>query len=356
MILALVITILGVFQAIQGPQFLNPVELDSNIRDLSLMMRRAPISGEVVYRPNSVFVSDGRFAFYLVLMWLISFGAVGYSFLRKRSGRTFSFLALGMVTVALALQGSRGGLMWTCGNALVTTAAFLWGAPRKGRDGWGIISVIRNASLICGICLFVIVLVFPKEIGARLAFYSETLSPDSPSYEMGHRLGEYPIQNFMLSLSSPQWPYGYGIGTASMGRQYVAQWTQVPALGVGVESGFGVLVVEFGIMGLVLWFAWAIAILIAAFRVVRSLKGTPYFPIAFSIFWFAFLLLLPLTYTGMQAYQNFVMSAYLWLLLGILFGLPRLTVPQKKIRELPSENNFLHAHRSTAESVGFGTR
>jgi hypothetical protein len=42
------------------------------------------------------------------------------------------------------------------------------------------------------------------------------------------------------------------------------------------------------------------------------------------IFWYAFLLLLPFTFQGMQAYQDFVLNAYLWLLLGILFRLPTL--------------------------------
>jgi hypothetical protein len=44
------------------------------------------------------------------------------------------------------------------------------------------------------------------------------------------------------------------------------------------------------------------------------------------IFWYAFLLLLPLTYEGMQAYQDFILNAYLWLLLGVLFRLPKLAL------------------------------
>jgi hypothetical protein len=58
--------------------------------------------------------------------------------------------------------------------------------------------------------------------------------------------------------------------------------------------------------------------------VVRKLKGSPWFPLGFMIFWYAFLLLLPFTFQGMQAYQDFVLNAYLWLLLGILFRLPKL--------------------------------
>jgi hypothetical protein len=42
------------------------------------------------------------------------------------------------------------------------------------------------------------------------------------------------------------------------------------------------------------------------------------------IFWYAFLLLIPFTFQGMQAYEDFVLNAYMWLLLGILFRLPNL--------------------------------
>jgi hypothetical protein len=65
-------------------------------------------------------------------------------------------------------------------------------------------------------------------------------------------------------------------------------------------------------------------VLFAAWKVVRKLKGSPWFPLAFMIFWYAFLLLIPLTFQGMQAYEDFVLNAYMWLLLGILFRLPRL--------------------------------
>jgi O-antigen ligase len=94
--------------------------------------------------------------------------------------------------------------------------------------------------------------------------------------------------------------------------------------GLGVESGFGTLVVEMGIGGLVLWLIMSSAIVVSAWKIVRKLKGTPWFPIAFVIFWYTFILLFPITFTSMPAYQDFVLNTYLWLLLGILFRLPKL--------------------------------
>jgi len=86
-----------------------------------------------------------------------------------------------------------------------------------------------------------------------------------------------------------------------------------------------------GILGFGLWLLWTIVLTIAAWRAALKLKGSPWFPLGFVIFWFAFLLLVPMTYMGIQPYQNFVLNAYLWLLLGILFRLPALSFDQAPV-------------------------
>ena len=84
--------------------------------------------------------------------------------------------------------------------------------------------------------------------------------------------------------------------------------------------------VEMGIGGLLLWLVMSLAIIFSAWRVVKRLRGSPWFPIGFMIFWYAGVLLIPITYAGMQPYEDFVPNAYLWLLLGVLFRLPTLAV------------------------------
>jgi len=54
------------------------------------------------------------------------------------------------------------------------------------------------------------------------------------------------------------------------------------------------------------------------------LRGSPWFPIAFAIYLYAFVLLLPMTFTSMASYEDFVINAYFWTLLGVLFRLPTL--------------------------------
>jgi O-antigen ligase len=109
----------------------------------------------------------------------------------------------------------------------------------------------------------------------------------------------------------------------------------VPPMGIGVENGYGVLVIEMGIVGLALWIIMSSAIVFTAWKVVRKLKGSPWFPLGFMIFWYSFLLLFPLTFTGIAPYQDFVLNAFLWLLIGILFRLPNMALTP----ELPASSS-----------------
>src|SRR5262249_18064070 len=106
--------------------------------------------------------------------------------------------------------------------------------------------------------------------------------------------------------------------------QYVARIFGAERLAVGVESGYGALVVEMGVVGLALWLVMSLAILISAWKVVRKLKGSPLFPVGFVIFWYASFLFFPATFAGIQPYEDFLLNAFVWLLLGILFRLPSL--------------------------------
>lgn len=179
-----------------------------------------------------------------------------------------------------------------------------------------------------GIALGIILLfyAYPDALMSRLAIYEETLMPDSPTSEIANRGWTYPVNNFVGAFNYDRWPYGYGIGTTALGGQYVARFFKVKPPVVGVESGYGTLVVEMGIGGLILWLVMSTTILFAAWRVVKKLKGSPWFPLAFVVFWYVFLLLFPFTYGGIQPYEDFLLNAYFWLLLGLLFRLPTIAL------------------------------
>ena len=328
MVLALIIVSLGIVQSILGHTFLNPAVIAEDIRELSTLYRAAPISGAISYRPTSVFVSTGRFANFLLVIWLLVFGFSGYLLLRHKRGRALAFLVFGLTAAAIALCASRGIFLWGVGSALVGVVAFVWGAPWRQREVMRVLRNVQRAALGVGLAVVILLATYPEALLSRVAVYTETLSPGSSVSELQHRTWDYPIRNFLGAFSYERWPYGYGIGTSALGlgTQYVARIFHAPRPTAGVESGFGTLVVEMGIGGLLLWFVMSFAIVVSAWRVVIKLRGSPLFPLAFMIFWYAGLLLFPLTFAGMQPYQDFVLNAYLWLLLGILFRLPTLAL------------------------------
>ena len=322
--LAAIIGVLGIAQAILGHTFLNPTNLADEIRELSTLYRAAPISGLTFYRPTSVFVSTGRFGNFLLVAWLLVFGFGGYLLLRHRRGRGFAFFVTAIMATALLLGSSRGVVMWGGGSALVGALAFVWGAPWRQREVVRVLRTLQRAVAAVALGVVLLFLLFPDALLSRMAFYTETLSPSSSASDLRNRTWDYPIRNFLGAFDSERWPYGYGIGTTSLGTQYVARFFNARPSPVVVESGFGTLVVEMGIGGLALWLVMSFSIIVSSWRVVKKLRGSPWFPIAFMIFWYAGLLLLPITYAGMASYEDFVMNTYLWLLLGILFRLPTL--------------------------------
>jgi hypothetical protein len=330
---------LGIAQSILGPGFLNPAAPAEEIRELSTLYRTAPISGVTAYRATSVFVSHGRYGNFLEISWIIILGFTGYLLLRQRRGRKIAFVTMMVVCAAALLATSRAVFMWCLINALAIAVAFLWGAPWRQGEIVRIFRSFRRMALGVVLAMVLLFLIFPDALSSRLTIYSETLMPGSTASELQNRTWDYPLRNFLGAFNYDRWPVGYGIGTSSLGTQYVAKFFPESSMwGLGVESGFGTLVVEMGIGGLVLWLIMSVAIVVSSWKIVRKLKGTPWFPIAFVIFWYAFTLLLSITFSSMPAYQDFVLNAYLWLLLGILFRLPTITPSLQFVDETASRS------------------
>jgi hypothetical protein len=335
MVLALIIVSLGIAQSIIGPSFLNPAHPAEDIRLLSGLYRVSE-AGDIAYRPNSVFVSTGRYANFITVAWLLVIGFSGYLLLRQKRGRALAFIAIAVTATGAFLTASRGSFMYTMINALATSLAFIWGAPWRQGEALRVFRGIQRAALGIGLGIVLLFYAYPDALLSRLAIYEESLTPNSETSELMHRGWDYPVQNFLGAFDYDRWPYGYGIGTASLGGQYVARIFNVkPPVG-GVESGYGILVVEMGIGGLLLWIVMSLAITVSAWRVVKKLKGSPLFPLGFVIFWYALFLLFPATFGGMQPYEDFLLNAYFWLLLGVLFRLPTLALSAQFAANAPA--------------------
>jgi len=335
--LVLIIISLGIVQSILGASFLNPAVQAEDLRELSTLYRVSPITGSIAYRPNSVFVSAGRYANFIMVAWMIVLGFSGYLLLRCKKGRVLAFVALPVTAAGAFLTASRGSFMWGMVNALATGVAFVWGAPWREGEALRAFRGLQRVALGIGLGMALLFYAYPDAVLSRLAIYEETLLPSSGASELTHRGWTYPVENFLGAFNYERWPYGYGIGTTALGGQYVARFFKVkPPVG-GVESGFGTLIVEMGILGLVMWIVMSVAILFSCWKVVKKLKGSPWFPLAFVIFWYSFFLLIPATFGGMVAYEDFLLNAYFWLLLGFLFRLPTIALSAQFAANAPSE-------------------
>src|SRR5712664_1520730 len=335
-VLALIIISLGIAQSILGPSFLNPAHPAEDLRALSSLYRESPITGLIAYRPNSVFVSAGRYANFIMVASLLVLGFSGYVLLRQKRGRALAFIAIAVTSAGALLTGSRGSFMFWMINTLATSVAFIWGAPWRHGEALRVFRGIQRAALGIGLAIVLLFSAYPDALLSRLAIYEETLMPDSPTSELAYRSWDYPVQNFLDAFQRDRWPFGYGIGTASLGGQYVARFFKVKPPVIGVESGYGCLVVEMGIGGLVLWIVMSLAITVSAWRVVKKLKGSPLFPLGFVIFWYVFFLLFPATFSGLQPYEDFLFNAYFWLLLGVLFRLPTIALSAQFAANAPA--------------------
>jgi hypothetical protein len=319
---AIVISAVGIAQAVLGNSFLNPRVLAPELQELGDLNKVTPLTNQIFNLPDSVFVSAGRFGFYLIMAFIIVLGAAGYLLLQGRKGRKIIFPAIAILGGAALFSGSRGAVVYCAASTLVLAVGFLWGAPWRWGQAYRLVKAIRRSFIVGALAIAALLLLFPDEAGSRIAYYMETLMPSSSAYAVTVRSWDYPIYNLMLVFSEPNWILGNGIGIASLGAQYVAKLVHQPLPSLWVEEGYGVLIIELGIVAPFLWLIWTGALLYCSWKVVRQLRETRFFPIALAIFWYAFLLLYPLTYGGLAPYQNYICNAFLWLLIGVLFRLP----------------------------------
>jgi hypothetical protein len=321
-----VIAILGIVQSILGNSFLNPAVLAPELEDLGNLHKVAPVTNRAFYLPNSVFVSSGRFAEYVAFMFFLAMGAAAYFLLHTPRYRKLVFGVIGLLAIATVLSGSRNAVVTVVLSALVLPVVFLWGAPWRWGQAHRLVRTIRRSAIVLALALAALLVIVPEEAGSRMEFYSETLSPNGSQYQLGTRIWDYPIDNLLYAFQKPNWLLGNGIGTASLGGQYVAKMLGTRPLDLGVEEGHGALIVEMGIVAPFLWILWTGSVLYYGWKVVRRLRETRLFPIAFAILWYAFVLLFVYMPSGIMAYQNYISNVFLWLLLGMLFRLPDLLV------------------------------
>jgi len=304
--LTIVISGLGIAQAVLGHSFLNPTVLAPELKGLGELDRVTPISGQVLSLPTAVFVSAGRYAGFLLLGFILLVGTAGYLLLHTHRNRTLVFSAVAVVGGAILFSGSRSAVVFGFASALVLAVGLLWGAPWRWRQAHRMVKAIRRAIIFGALGLASLLILFPTDAGSRLSFYTETLFPNSPGFEVSGRAWDYPMQGLFSAFDQPNWVLGNGIGTASLGTQYVAKLLGQRPLSLWVEEGYAQLIIEMGIVAPFLWVLWTGALLYCEWKVLLRLRQTRFFPIALAIFWYSFLLLVPFTYA---AYRRTIITS-----------------------------------------------
>lgn len=320
-ILAILVSCIGITQSVVGNSFLNPATLAPDLQELG-NLQKVTASGQAFNLPDSVFVSSGRYAAYLSIAFSVTMGGAGFLLLYKKNNRKLIFIALGLIGVAALMSGSRGTFVTILMTAGLLSIGFIWGAPWRSRRANHVIKAIRRSVLAVAAAVVLMILVFPQQAGTRLEFYTDTLLPNSSDYQLGLRSWDYPLQNLLKALDDPNWLWGNGIGTTALGIQYVQKIVGRSVLPPSVEEGFGTMIVEMGIIAPFLWILWSASLLYFAWKIARGLRQTRFFPIAFSIAWYCFVLLFLWTWGGLDAYENYTCNIFLWLLIGVLFALP----------------------------------
>jgi hypothetical protein len=323
---AAVIAGLGLVQAVAGLEFLNPGGVVPYLR-LSLIRTMSGVAGSVP-RPNSVFVEAGRFAQYLYAMLLLCLGLLAYRHLSwRRVGHTLSpgwiWTPLAVVAAGLYASGQRAAL-YLAVLLLPFMAYFAWRGRQRGRRLRRVPFLRIGAVLAAGLAL--LWSAFPEQFESTYAFYTRTLDPDREGFEIPYRVESLAWQ-FGYALNEHPL-IGHGTGTNSLGRQYLYDVDDMYLSSGhrfgGVEMGFGAVVWEWGVIGLLIWLWWAGMLVRQAFSTTLRLKGTRFYWLGVTISYFLFSILFLWLFLGLQVYQNYVTAAFLWFLAGILLGLPRL--------------------------------
>jgi hypothetical protein len=237
-----------------------------------------------------------------------------------------SLLSVGRVkAIALTCAAVAGAGIWVSGGralfllgaSLVALALIAPGFAERRRSFARAIPIV-----IVGLVLvFLFSLLVPTLLRNRLEWYQSTLDPRSPQNEWTYRWSVYgrgTVEGVRIGGL-----FGIGTGQESLGKPYLQDDPDSNQGLYQVESGFGSVAVEWGIVGLSLWILWTLKWLWRAGSSVRQSRDGP--PgVAAAGFVLAGWLILTMTvqfFTGYSAFQNFLQNAYFWLISGIVFGL-----------------------------------
>lgn len=339
-ILISVVMAIGIAQAVIGPTFLAPGSAAEGLQNLYLERGVAGQAG-LVYQPSGTFIDPGRYAQAASLAL-----ALGLSMLYLYRSRGGKALAAGETALAIVA-------IWAAGKRTVLLIVLALGATglrsvwqyRRGRA----ISSLVTAGVLLLVALAAFAVLSPEGSTSRVTYLTATLDPTSGSSEWSDRLRAY-SSNIVKGISVGGIA-GQGVGTHSLGRQYLTS-DSAPAASpdATVESGFGSVAAEIGLVGLAIWLWWIFSWW-RCLSAAASAQADPSFGRVIGG-WIAFTMVIGFA-AHYSYYQNYFTNAFLWLMTGIIFGLQRVSeaVEPDPALSLETSSRRRSANLSTANSA-----
>lgn len=311
---AAIIAALAIVQYVVGPDFLNP---GSPVPGTRLRLtRQYVVDGKILIsdRPNGTFIDAGRLAQYL-----FASAALGLAFLSARVARTgmkkarLPFALWALVVGALVITGQRASLVLFVAMPVLVAMLWVWYRP-KLTIRWK--PVLAAGGFVLAAAIAGLALLAPD----TLKFYVWTFF--GPGVVKQFALRSYGYTEAIAALRDSL--LGHGTGTASLGKQYATGVELYNSSSPGiysVEGGYAMVAWEWGAIGLALWLALTIGLVVTLVRRLGRLRNSPDFMLVATLIAYIACVLFPYFYLGGQVYQNYVTQSFLWLFTGVAFQL-----------------------------------
>jgi hypothetical protein len=271
--------------------FVGPVGLTSiGAKYSAIIGSGAGSHGQQFWRVPSTFTSPGQFGIFLLANGAVFVGVLFGKSANKKL-RTLTIVALVVLMAALLVSGSRTPLLLL----LMIAALILIMTGRLG--GIGIAAAGAYAVFAVAFSYF----------GGGV----EDRVGSIASWEHVERFRDtYFGQLFLKFLQ--QSPMGFGLGRATLGARHFNQWQNVML----VESYFGIIAAEMGVLGLAI-FGWLIAAVVSLLWKMRRVMSSSPFEVnwlSIALFVASTAAMLPIG-TPIDASPG---NLYFWFFLGIL--------------------------------------
>jgi hypothetical protein len=323
-----IVSLLGLLQIVFGNEILNPATVDYQAK---LFLEKVGTTGLTLTRPTSVFIDPGRYGKYSIMMLCVSLGIFAYLWQEEGRQRKIVILAgliVGLVLIMNFLSGARTAIV--IAPVIIILFAFLYRGSKAGEavsSRATTMSLLALLIVIGGLLWLLLSAVRPDYAQATLDFADTTIPYFGDHYDLHSQNISYSLQSFGL--------LGNGVGSASIGIYYFT--TQI--LFEGVETGYASVIIEFGVVGLILWGWIGFTLIRQTWKASRVLRSTPYYGLALAGLLLQSLFLFILFMLGSSIYQEYLVSSALWFLSGLILGLARARVLPSQ--QVPSNARLL---------------